>query len=607
MTAQQIATELGGAKRSGEGWQALCPAHKDRTPSLSVSDGDGGKVLFRCHAGCEQSAVLDALKARGLWGGDGHRHEGRQPPEPEPWRPIVPVPDDAPRQIPAHRLGKPTGKWGYRSETGELLFGVCRFDRADGGKEILPLTYCEGPRGRRSWRWKGPPAPQPLFALHRLAARPDAPVLIVEGEKAADAAQKLFPDHVAVTSPGGSAAAAKADWNSMEGRRVAIWPDHDQPGARYAKDVTKLATEVGAISVGVVDVPDAFPDGWDVADEPPSGWTPERLRGLLDAAILVETAAAGDGADTPAPDPDQEAVLAELAALPPIEYDRRREDAAKQLGVRVSTIDAEVDKRRPADADDTANTISLFADPEPWPDKVDGATLLEALAGAFTRHAVLPDGAAAVLALWVVHAHAHDAASISPILGLISPVKRCGKTTALSIVQALSPRALPAANITAAALFRVVEKWSPTVLIDEADTFLRDNDELRGVLNSGHNRATAFVVRTVSVRQVARLLMPFAVCPGTIRLTCGNTAKGYKKTAFNDAFARYLPFLSVTTSQVTDTAGYSDFSSVTNTPSDSPSVTQKPLKANGCDVVTDQNPPPGGEEGIELEKWRAEV
>ncbi len=191
-----------------------------------------------------------------------------------------------------------------------------------------------------------------------------------------------------------------------------------------------------------------------------------------------------------------EAVLNELAALPPVEYDQRREETRKRLGVRVSTLDAEVAKRRPATESDT-DTTDLFSDPEPWPDPVDGAALLDALAASFTRYVVLPDGAADALALWVVFAHAHDAAQVSPIMAVVSPEKRCGKTTCLTIIQALAPRALPTANITPAALFRTVEKWGPTVIIDEADTFLRDNDELRGILNSGHARASAFVVRTV--------------------------------------------------------------------------------------------------------------
>ena len=82
------------------------------------------------------------------------------------------------------------------------------------------------------------------------------------------------------------------------------------------------------------------------------------------------------------------------------------------------------------------------------------------------------------------------------MLGITSPTPECGKTTCLTFLGALVPRACPASNITTAALFRAVEKWQPTLLIDEADTFLKNSDELRGVLNSGHQRSNAYVIRT---------------------------------------------------------------------------------------------------------------
>jgi hypothetical protein len=96
----------------------------------------------------------------------------------------------------------------------------------------------------------------------------------------------------------------------------------------------------------------------------------------------------------------------------------------------------------------------------------------------------------------VLFTHAHDCFEISPVLAATSPAPECGKTTLLTLLGELVPSPLPASNITGPALFRAVEKWSPTVLIDEADTFLRDSDELRGILNSGHNKRNAWVVRT---------------------------------------------------------------------------------------------------------------
>lgn len=194
---------------------------------------------------------------------------------------------------------------------------------------------------------------------------------------------------------------------------------------------------------------------------------------------------------------DEEACLKELADLSPLAYDQRRQEAAKMLGVRASTLDAEVAARRPRQEDTNgAGTPVLFSDPEPWLEEVDGAELLSDLAESFTRYASLPEGGATALALWTLHTYAHDAALISPILCLASPQKRCGKTTVLSLLRGAVDRPMSTANITAAALFRATELWRPTLLIDEADTFLRDNEELRGVLNSGHSRDSAYIIRT---------------------------------------------------------------------------------------------------------------
>jgi putative DNA primase/helicase len=187
-----------------------------------------------------------------------------------------------------------------------------------------------------------------------------------------------------------------------------------------------------------------------------------------------------------------------LAKLTPIEYDRIRESEAEKLGVRVSTLDAEVSRaQRDTPKNDTNGASVALVDPEPWPDPVDGKQLLNDLAFTARRYLVLPAGAASAIALWIVHAHAHDSAAISPVVGITSPTPECGKTTLLSLLSALVPRPLPASNITAAALFRAVEKWRPSLLIDEADTYLRESDDLRGVINSGHMRSSAWVIRTV--------------------------------------------------------------------------------------------------------------
>lgn len=217
------------------------------------------------------------------------------------WIAILPVPADAPPITKATLDGpaKPgfalTKVWRYLDAGGELLGMVARYDRPANGdaaeKDIRPWTYCQGPTGHAEWRCKALPLPRPLYGLDRLAARPDAPVLVVEGEKAADAAAKRFPDYVAVTSPGGCKAAAKADWSPLKGSKVTIWPDNDAAGIGYAENVAKMLTE--AASVSIVRLPANLPDGWDLGDDTPGG---------IDAtALLTGAETASESIDGPIP------------------------------------------------------------------------------------------------------------------------------------------------------------------------------------------------------------------------------------------------------------------------------------------------------------------
>jgi hypothetical protein len=198
---------------------------------------------------------------------------------------------------------------------------------------------------------------------------------------------------------------------------------------------------------------------------------------------------------TPSPADLVPARIAVLAGLPQLEYELIREAEAKALRLRVSVLDKAVGDKRPRDTG--LEEADPFEPVEPWGEAVDGAALLAELQATIRRFCVLPAHTAPLMAGWVLHAWTHDAADISPLLAFTSPEKRCGKSTALSVIGALTPKSLHAVNITTAVLFRVVEKYQPTVLVDEADTFLTENEELRGVLNGGHNRLTAYVWRTV--------------------------------------------------------------------------------------------------------------
>jgi hypothetical protein len=127
--------------------------------------------------------------------------------------------------------------------------------------------------------------------------------------------------------------------------------------------------------------------------------------------------------------------------------------------------------------------------------------LLDSLTSVFKRFVILPPWAAETLALWTVHTYCFEFRDVTTYLGLESPEKRCGKTTLLTVLSELVQRPIVAANISSSALFRVIEETRPTLLIDEADSFLKTNDELRGILNSGYTRKTAYVVRVTHQRK----------------------------------------------------------------------------------------------------------
>ena len=194
------------------------------------------------------------------------------------------------------------------------------------------------------------------------------------------------------------------------------------------------------------------------------------------------------------------AEIARLAALDPLEYDRQRAAAADALGgIRVSTLDDMVQAARPKPEATHGRTVAL-AEVEPWPEPVAAGDLLHDLARAIRRHVILPASATDCTALWIAHTWVYDRFQHSPRLSVTSPAKRCGKSTLLDVLRATCHRPLKADNISASGVFRTVEALRPlTLLVDEADSFLGDNEELRGILNSGFE-ASGEVVRVVEVQ-----------------------------------------------------------------------------------------------------------
>jgi len=230
-----------------------------------------------------------------------------------------------------------------------------------------------------------------------------------------------------------------------------------------------------------------------------SQWGPERVTDWLGTA------------QTAAPTAD-DAEVERLARLSTIDYGKARKAAAEKWGVPVSFVDAAVKTQQKARAakDDGRGHMIEFEDIDPAYEPVDGADLADRLAHLFRRFAVLPDHGAVVLALWTLFSYCLDLFQIAPRLDLNSPEKRCGKTTVLSLLRMLAFRAVLASGITPAAIFRVIAAHKPTLLIDEMDTFIEANEELRGILNSGHTRDAATIIRCEGDPPEAKLFSTWA-------------------------------------------------------------------------------------------------
>ena len=219
---------------------------------------------------------------------------------------VYPVPDGAPF-LPRYfgdGLGHPSGTYPYRNEQGTLLGYILRFDLFT-GKTIRPATLWKDEAGKYKWILIGFPTPRPLYNLHLLAQKPDAPVLIVEGEKSANAASQLFPDHVVVTTMHGAKSPEKSDLSPLQGHSVLIWPDYDDPGQKYTETMAKLLRSQDNKAIVNIMLPITYSasydlsknpmlkpgfvpnECWDAADALTEGWTSAHIK-LLPEDTFVE-------------------------------------------------------------------------------------------------------------------------------------------------------------------------------------------------------------------------------------------------------------------------------------------------------------------------------
>ena len=184
--------------------------------------------------------------------------------------------------------------------------------------------------------------------------------------------------------------------------------------------------------------------------------------------------------------PRHDPLLVELARLSRFEYDRRRKQEAKKLGIKVDTLDREVAELRAQSAAD--RDFLPHWSVEPWPEQVDGAALLDALRAHFKRYVVLPEHADVALSLWTLNTWTFESFDIAPYLSITSPTRRCGKTVLMTMLYWLCRRGKKSDSMSKPAIYRSVDTERPTLVLDEVGWVLDPKDERQGILCGGFER-----------------------------------------------------------------------------------------------------------------------
>jgi predicted P-loop ATPase len=322
-------------KKNGKEWVGLCPFHADRKPSLTIFTGSDGHERYHCFSCQAHGDVLDyIMETRGvslkeadliIAGEDtspsGGKQRQRKPIEPhDPYEDVTPV-VPIPKGTVAIKIGEPLQVWNpkrerytryrpsathlYRDADGAAMGYVLRQDMPDGRKitPMIMLCHREG-KTEPEWSHYTFARPRQMYGLNRIAKKKQ--IVIVEGEKTADAGYELLGPTTAVVSwAGGALASRHTDWSLLEDRDVIIVPDADEAGREASTDVARLADAAGAKRIRVVDTSEmeAEKKGWDLADvegwdrAQTLTWLSERATGWADGAPEEpEPAPPGEGA-----------------------------------------------------------------------------------------------------------------------------------------------------------------------------------------------------------------------------------------------------------------------------------------------------------------------
>lgn len=416
LTVEEIAKRTHG-RRSGSQYVGHCPGHNDRHESLSISTGDDGRILLKCHAGCEVETIVTAL---GLSMSDLFPSKDRIPPQPKP----------------------ATIFYDYPDARGHVLFQVARFP----DKQFRQRR----PNGHGGWVWNLNGVKRVLY--HLPDVRKADLVCIAEGEKDCET---LLARHLerypmfqgrtvaATTNSGGADNWEPSYGEFFKGKDVLVFEDNDVAGRNHALDVLR-SVHPHAKSVKLISLP-GLPEKGDVSDWMQDHSVNDLLEEIERAPVwFPEPVATAQvfSADTPAPKP----------AVPLLSPD----EAA-------------------------ALTAELLETCRKW----------------ITRYVVVSKEQSIILAVWLLHTYVMDACDWTPYLHITGPEKSVGKTLLEDVLAALACNPRIGSGMTPAALVRIVDKYHPSLFLDEIDTITNGNKEMgeaiRGILDAGFKRGGVFL------------------------------------------------------------------------------------------------------------------
>lgn len=271
-----VLSSLADATPSGNGWSVKCPAHGDKTPSLSISEGEDGRVLMRCHAGCTAAAICEALgiHTRDLFpsphatgqrkSSAGSNHSGHVLK-----RLTAPTRDELVRLI---AKGGDATVYAYPND-----FAIVRIESS-----IKPKTFRPIHKNGTAWVLGDPQGPLPLYQAENLKS--GETIVVCEGEKDVDRGREC--SLATITSAHGANSARKSDWSVLAGSDVVIIQHNDDGGRRYAQSVaTILTTMDNPATVRIIDLP-GLPENGDLFDFAAKR-TPAQVRAEIDKLVAA--------------------------------------------------------------------------------------------------------------------------------------------------------------------------------------------------------------------------------------------------------------------------------------------------------------------------------